>query len=225
MGKSGTFRRTLERKGSELGKFLRPALMDEAFEDQYRGIINTFLEDSLTLMGNHYKSKLDSLKQDLQELLTGVTEEELQRATRTAVRWGHKNVKEKLSEETIQEFHTWLRAVRELSLSHDADFQLMERSSTPVGTRIGGAGDMTTSQATSTGTTNDLGEDLSETIFFTPRTGTSSSPLTKKGETPLPGFDLSESIISEKMDKTPTCELDTLDATIIESFPSSPNPD
>ena len=85
LGKSGTFRRTLERKGLELGKFLRPALMDENFEDQYRGIINTFLDISLTLTGNHYRSKLDSLKHDLQELLMSVTEEELQRATGTAV--------------------------------------------------------------------------------------------------------------------------------------------
>ena len=95
-----------------------------------------------------------------------VTEEELQRATGTAVRWEHKNFKKKLSEETIQEFHTWLRAVRELLLSHDPDSQLMEHSSTPIRTRIVGAGDMTTSQATSTDTTDDLGEELSETIFF-----------------------------------------------------------
>ena len=198
--------------------------MDENFEEQYRGIINTFLDGSLTLTGNHYKSKLDSLKQDLQELLMNVTEEELQRATGTAVRWGHKNFKKKLSEETIQEFHNWLRAVRELSLSHDDDFQLMERSSTPIGTRIVGAGDMTTSQATSTDTTDDLGEELSETIFFTPRTGTPSSPLTKEGVTPLPGIDLSASMISEKMDNTPTCKPNTLDVTITQSLPSSPNP-
>ena len=226
MGKSGTFRRTLERKGSELGKFLRPALMDEAFKDQYRGIINTFLEESLTLTGNHYKSQLDFLKHDLQILLVDITEEELQRATGTAVRWGHKNFKKKLSAETIQDFHNWLRAVCELSLSHDAGSQLMEHSSTPVGTRIGGAGDMTTSQATSTDTTDDMGEDLSETIFFTPRTGTPSPPLTKEGvtPTPLPGFDLSASMISEKMDNTPTCESDILDATITQSLPSSSNP-
>ena len=93
-------------------------------------------------------------------------------ATRTAVRWGHKNFKKRLSEETIQEFHTWLRAVLELSLSYDADSQLMERSSTPIETRIGGAGDMTTtSQATSTDTTDDVGEDLSETVFLPPEQG------------------------------------------------------
>ena len=101
---------------------------------------------------------------------------------------GNKNFKKKLSVETIQEFHTWLREVGELSLGHEADSQLMECSSSPIETQIGVVGDTTTtSQAMSTDPAEDLGEGLSETIFFTPRTGTQSPPLTREGETPTAG--------------------------------------
>ena len=56
-----------------------------------------------------------------------------------------------------------------------------------------------------------------------PELGTSSSHLTKEGKTPLPGFDLSASMISQKMDKTPTWEPDTLEGTITQSLQSSPS--
>ena len=46
----------------------RPALMDEAFQEQYRGIISSVLDDSLTLTRNHYKSKLDALKRGLKQI-------------------------------------------------------------------------------------------------------------------------------------------------------------
>ena len=71
---------------------------------------------------------------------------------------GEIKISRKSCEETIQEFHTLLREVRELSLGHEADSQLMERSS-PTKTWIGVVGDVTTtSQVTSTNPAEDLGE-------------------------------------------------------------------
>ena len=126
---------------------LGPALMDETFKEQYRGIINSFLDYSQGLMGNHCRSKLDSLKKELKQTLMNVTEE-LQLATRTAMRWGYKLFKNKLSVEQYRIFILcWRRSV--VCHHHEANSQLVEHSPSQTETWMSVVGDtnITTSPA------------------------------------------------------------------------------
>ena len=117
-----TFGRTLRKKRAELTRFIQPAQNDETFQQAYDGIVSNYLDDTVTLLGNHYKRRLKMLEEELRSmpLQHNVSPEQVRIATKIAIKWAKQNFG-KLTVFTLQEFHRWIKQAQREPDSHPVE--------------------------------------------------------------------------------------------------------
>ena len=80
------------KKRAELTRFIQPAQNDETFRQVYDGIISNYLDDTVTLLGNHYKRRLKILEEELHSmpLQHNVSPEQVWIAIKIAIKWANR---------------------------------------------------------------------------------------------------------------------------------------
>ena len=98
--------KAFQKKQDEWTRFIRPAqdFPGSKFQQKFPSLVNTFLENTKTIMIEHYLDQLHKLPFQIYPLHAKTNAAQLDTAVHTALSWARKNFGKKLKRETINSF-------------------------------------------------------------------------------------------------------------------------
>lgn len=148
--KSHQIPKAFTKKQKELKGFIKPAQITDSFIKNYGTVVKKYIVDCINTLNNHYEERISELLGYLRS--QKVQREEIEIASRIALRWGRRNFGKKLSEGTINKFHVITNSIPLPSpASHHAASQ---SSSSPNTANSPGSSNIHTQQSPKPQTSN-----------------------------------------------------------------------